>query len=50
VYEMKEGMVYGNKLLFLRLSNSKRDVDAPIQFVDANFRGLLIVSELVVGE
>lgn len=50
MYVMKEGMVYGNKLLFLRLSNNKRDVDALIQFVDANFRGLLIVSELVVGD
>ena len=50
MYEMKEIMVYGNKLFFLRLYKSKRDVDAPIQIVDANFRGLLIVSELVVGE
>ena len=49
MYEMKEGTIYVNKILFLRFSNSKRDVDAPIQIVDDDFGGLLAVSELGVG-
>jgi len=34
---MKDGTIYVNELLFLRLSNSKRDVDASIQIVDDDF-------------
>jgi hypothetical protein len=46
---MRDGKIYVNKLLFLRLSNSENYIDALIQIVEDDFGGLPIISELGVG-